>query len=44
MSADDDAVLCGDCSDDMGVVLDEWPDALADIPDHDRVRCELCGA
>lgn len=37
-------VLCGECSPDMGVWFDEWPDALADIPDHDRIRCERCQA
>lgn len=41
---DEDAILCGDCSDDMGVALDEWPDALAELADEDRLRCEKCGA
>jgi uncharacterized CHY-type Zn-finger protein len=38
---DERAVLCGGCSDDMGVALDEWPDAreLAD-----RLKCDKCGA
>ncbi len=38
---DDRAVLCGGCSDDMGVALDEWPDAQ-ELPD--RLTCDKCGA
>lgn len=41
---EDEMILCGDCSDDMGTALDEWPDALADLADEDRLRCEMCGA
>lgn len=41
---EDEMILCGDCSDDMGIALDEWPDALATFADEDRLRCEKCGA
>jgi hypothetical protein len=40
----DDEVLCGECSDDMGVTFDEWPSALEDIPESDRLKCERCNA
>ena len=39
----EDKVLCGDCSDDMGIFFDEWPDALQDIPEKDRIPCAQCG-
>jgi len=37
----EDEILCGDCSDDMGVAFDEWPDAQ-ELPD--RLKCDKCGA
>jgi ribosomal protein S27AE len=44
MPADEEErLLCGECSDDMGVVFDEWPSALDDLPASDRIPCSKCG-
>lgn len=39
---EDDPILCGQCSDDMGVVFDTWHDA-ADIDPASRIYCDRCG-
>jgi hypothetical protein len=44
MTGDIEEIICGECSDDMGEVLDEWADALESMSDTQRVRCALCGA